>query len=131
MVSMVNLPCIRSSQRLLRLFDRLGYDRQKVKLVVNRYMPGEEITVDDVEETLEHSVFWKIPNTYFVVMSAINRGIPVSMVENSKDITNSFLELSYKLIGIVNPGATKLSGTEVAKSSGILGNLFSKAKTIR
>jgi len=130
LVSMVNLPSIRSSQRLLNLFDRLGYDSQKIKLVVNRYMPGEEITVEDVEETLEHPVFWKIPNSYNVVMTAINRGIPISMVENSKPVEKNFLELAHKISGVL-PNA--MGGNHVAAmpskgkdSKSILGGLFGK-----
>lgn len=130
LVSMVNLPSIRSSQRLLNLFERLGYDEQKIKLVVNRYMPGEEITVEDVEETLEHPVFWKIPNSYNVVMTAINRGIPISMVENSKPVEKNFLELAHKISGVL-PSAP--NGHHVAaapakgkESKSILGGLFGK-----
>jgi pilus assembly protein CpaE len=132
LVSMVNLPSIRSSQRLLNLFQRLGYDEQKIKLVVNRYMPGEEITVEDVEETLEHPVFWKIPNSYNVVMTAINRGIPIAMVENGKSLEKNFLELSQKISGVlpkgVNPSMTGSVNAQPqsSKSKSILGGLFGK-----
>lgn len=104
LVSMVNLPSIRSSQRLLNLFDRLGYDPQKVKLILNRYIPEEEITVEDVEETLEHPVFWKIPNHYQVVMTAINRGVPIAMVENNKILEKNFQDLAHHLSGVIRPG---------------------------
>lgn len=106
MVSIVNLPSIRSSQRLLNLFERLGYPAQKIKLILNRYMPDEEITLEDVEETLEHPVFWKIPNSYYVVMTAINRGIPIAAVEGGQALYKSFLELG-RLLGGVLPSAAK------------------------
>jgi pilus assembly protein CpaE len=134
LVSMVNLPSIRSSQRLLNLFERLGYDEQKIKLVVNRYMPGEEITVEDVEETLEHPVFWKIPNAYNVVMTAINRGIPIAMVENGKNLEKNFLELAYKVSGMMMKGAmpvvNPLANTQQSggKPGGMLGSLFGKKR---
>lgn len=126
LVSMVNLPSIRSSQRLLNLFERLGYDQQKIKLVVNRYMQGEEITVEDVEETLEHPVFWKIPNNYSVVMTAINRGIPISQVENSKPLEKNFLELAHKLSGVLSSAATISTVPALKESKSILGGLFGK-----
>lgn len=133
LVSMVNLPSIRSSQRLLNLFARLGYDEQKIKLIVNRYMPGEEITVEDVEETLEHPVFWKIPNSYNIVMTAINRGIPIAMVENGKNLEKNFLELAHKVSGLMMKGSAGPISNNLAnpqqsggKPGSILGGLFGK-----
>lgn len=129
LVGMINLPCIRSSQRLLGLFERLEYDSQKVKLLINRHMPGEEITVEDVEDTLEHEVYWKIPNQYNVVMNAINRGIPITAVEtgNKAEIENSFVGLARKITGILTPGQA-ISNTVVQESKKALGlgGLFGK-----
>ena len=101
LVSMVNLPNIRSSQRVLNLFDRLGYDRQKVKLLINRYLPDDEITIQDVEETLGHEVSWKIPNNYQAIMTAINRGIPISTLQDGKMIYQNFIDLACQISGIV------------------------------
>jgi pilus assembly protein CpaE len=129
LVSMVNLPSIRSSQRLLNLFERLGYDEQKIKLIINRYMPGEEITVEDVEETLEHEVFWKIPNNYSVVMTSINRGIPISMVDNSKPMEKNFLELAHKLSGVLpraGSGPMPMTAPTQKETKSIFGGLFGK-----
>jgi pilus assembly protein CpaE len=134
LVSMVNLPSIRSSQRLLNLFERLGYDSQKIKLVLNRYMPDEEITVEDVQETLEHPVFWKIPNAYQVVMTAINHGMPVVMLENGKNLAKNFLDLAHKLSGVVRPApggqagpANQAPGGKPGKENkSLLGGIFGK-----
>lgn len=129
LVSMMNLPSIRSSQRLLGLFERLGYEPHKIKLVLNRYVPDEEITVEDVEETLEHPIFWKIPNNYHVVMTAINRGIPIAMVEASKGIEKNFQDLAHQLSGVVRAGSMPLSpfsAPHKKESKSILGGLFGK-----
>jgi pilus assembly protein CpaE len=99
MVSIVNLPSIRSSQRLLNLFSRLGYPTEKIKLVLNRYISREEITAEDVAETLDHPIFWKIPNSYQVVMTAINRGIPIKLVENGQELHQQFMGLAHLLSG--------------------------------
>lgn len=97
LVSMINLPTIRNSQRCLDLFNRLDYNEDKVKLLINRYMPNEEITVEDVEDALGHSVYWKIPNNYFTVMSAINRGQPISKIDPQSNISQNFMELAALL----------------------------------
>ena len=97
LISMVNLPSIRNCQRCMDLFQRLEYKTDKIKLVVNRYNDDEEITIDDVEDALGHEVFWKIPNSYFAVMSAINKGVPVSSIAPNSTIDDSFTELAAKL----------------------------------
>lgn len=127
LVSIVNLPCIRSSQRLLALFDRLEYDPQKIKLLVNRYVADDEITAEDVEDTLEHPVYWKIPNAYQVVMNSINRGIPIHMVEGSQNLFRNFLDLAHKLTGkIAETNNVKTENSAGSKNKSLLGNLFKK-----
>jgi pilus assembly protein CpaE len=101
LVSMVNVPTVRSTQRVLSLFERLGYGQDKVKIVINRYVPDEEITIEDVEDTLEHPVFWKIPNNYQVVMTSINRGRPIIQLDNGESMARNFLELACKVSGVI------------------------------
>lgn len=101
LISMINLPCIRNTQRCLDLFSRLEYPKEKIKLVVNRYIPNEEITIDDVEDTLGHSIYWKLPNNYFTVMSAINRGTPIANVDSESNISQNFKELAAVLTNMV------------------------------
>jgi len=122
LVSIINLPSIRSSQRLLNLFERLGYDKQKIKLLINRYIADEEIDVEDVEDTLEHPVYWKIPNNYSVIMTAINRGIPVTQVDGSKHVVKNFIDLAYKLTGKLISGQT----TSTAENKGLLGGILGR-----
>lgn len=130
LVSMINLPCVRSTQRLLTLFERLGYDKQKTKLIVNRYVPGEEITIGDVEETLEHSVFWKIPNNYFAVMTAINRGVPVGSLDNGGEVYQNFIDLARQTSGLLNAKVVIETEEEEKEeeSDSLIINLINKIK---
>lgn len=94
LVTVANLPALRNTQRCLELFDKLGYDRDKTKIVVNRYMDNDEIKEDDVKKVLSKDIFWKIPNNYFAIMSAINKGIPVSEINTSTNVAQSYRELA-------------------------------------
>lgn len=108
LVSIVNLPAIRNCQRCLDAFDRLGYDKEKIKIVVNRYMENDELKIEDVEKALSEKVYWKIPNNYFTIMSAINKGLPVSAVNNESNIAQSYRELATNLSdNIYRQAATK------------------------
>ena len=94
LVTVANLPALRNTQRCLELFDKLGYDADKTKIVVNRYMDNDEIKEEDVKKVLSKGVFWKIPNNYFAIMNAINKGIPVSEINSSTNVAQSYRELA-------------------------------------
>lgn len=97
LITIVNLPAIRNCQRCLDLFDRLGYEKEKTKIVLNRYMENDEIKVEDVEDVLEQDVYWKVPNNYFTIMSAINKGVPVGTINPESNISQSYRELAALL----------------------------------
>lgn len=94
LVSVANLPALRNTQRCLELFEKLGYDKEKVKIILNRYMENDEIKEADVEKVLSKKIYWKIPNNYFAIMTAINKGIPVSEINDSTNIARSYKDLA-------------------------------------
>lgn len=94
LVSVANLPALRNTQRCLELFEKLGYDKEKVKIIINRYMENDEIKEADVEKVLSKKIYWKIPNNYFAIMTAINKGIPVSEINDSTNIARSYKDLA-------------------------------------
>lgn len=97
LITIVNLPAIRNCQRCLDLFERLGYEKEKTKIILNRYMENDEIKVEDVEDVLSKKIYWKIPNNYFTIMSAINKGIPVGLINPDSNISQSYRELAAML----------------------------------
>lgn len=94
LITIVNLPAIRNCQRCLDLFERLGYVKEKTKIVLNRYMENDEIKVEDVESVLARPVYWKIPNNYFTIISAINKGVPVNAINPDSNISKSYRDLA-------------------------------------
>ncbi len=95
--SIVNIPAIRNAQRCLNLFNSRHYPKDKVKILINRYMENDEIKIEDIENTLGQKIYWKIPNNYFSIMESINKGISVSEVNSSSNIANSFRDLATKI----------------------------------
>jgi len=97
LVSIVNLPALRNCQRCLDLFDKLGYKKEKVQIVINRYMENDEIKAEDIEKVLDRKIYWKIPNNYFTLMSSINKGIPVSEISPDSNVAQSYRELALSV----------------------------------
>lgn len=95
--TIVNIPAIRNAQRCLNLFRSRNYPKERVKIVLNRYMESDEIKLEDIETTLGEKIYWKLPNNYFSIMESINKGIPVNEVNTNSNIANSFRDFSIKI----------------------------------
>ena len=97
LVTIANLPALRNSQRCMELFERLGFSKDKVQIVLNRYMENDEVSEHDVEEVLGRKIFWKIPNNYFTMMSSINKGIPVCLANPDSNVSKSYRSMAMRL----------------------------------
>ena len=97
LIAIVNLPAIRSTQRCIELFKRLGYSKDKIKLVLNRYIENEDIKATDIEEVVKQKVYWKIPNNYLTMMSAINKGVPVNQINRDSNLAQNYMEFASKI----------------------------------
>ena len=97
LISTANLPAIRSTQRCMEFFKKLNYGSEKTKLVLNRYMDNEEIKTPDIEEVFKQKVYWKIPNNYLTMMSAINKGVPVNEINSEANISVNYKTFAAKV----------------------------------
>lgn len=97
LVTIANLPALRNSQRCLELFNKLGFDESKIKILLNRYMENDEISIKDVEKVIGKKIYWKVPNNYFTMMSAINKGIPVCEMNPDSNVAKSYRDLVFKI----------------------------------
>ena len=102
LVTIVNLPALRNCQRCLDLFEKLGYEDDKIKIVINRYMENDEIKAEDVEKLLAKEIYWKIPNNYFSLMAAINKGVPVSELNPASNVSQSYRELAIHVADTIH-----------------------------
>lgn len=102
LVTIVNLPALRNCQRCLDLFEKLGYEDDKIKIVINRYMENDEIKAEDVEKLLAKEIYWKIPNNYFSLMAAINKGVLVSELNPSSNVAQSYRELAIHVADTIH-----------------------------
>jgi pilus assembly protein CpaE len=73
----LNLPFIRAAKHMASVFRQLGYSREKVSVVVNRYETVDTITLADVEKATLLKISRTIPNSHATVSASVNQGIPV------------------------------------------------------
>jgi pilus assembly protein CpaE len=120
-VVLLNLPSIRAAQRCLEVFRQLNYlrDQEKVKLVVNRYLPQKDIGIEQLEDALHYPVYWRIPNDYANMSDAINAGMPVAEIDSEADVTRAFDQLASDLAGVTAPVME-----ETKQGKGLLDKIF-------
>ncbi len=73
----LSLPTIKTAKRYLTAMERKGIRKDRLKLIVNRYLPKADIQIKDAERVLGHKVFITVPNDYEDIISSINKGIPL------------------------------------------------------
>jgi len=84
-VTNVDLASLRNLQRGMPLLKRMmGRESEHMKLVVNRYHSGLDISIADVEQTLGMPVYRTLSNDYDGVSNSITTGKPIVLNGHSK-----------------------------------------------
>ena len=86
LVLTLDIPAIRSTQRALEIFDRLGYPRKKVRIVVNRWSKQIDLELKQVEKFLGEPVIGFVPSDYQTAVGSINLGTPLVQAEPTSKI---------------------------------------------
>ncbi|MBI5589800.1 MAG: AAA family ATPase [Deltaproteobacteria bacterium] len=98
LLSILSLPCLTNTNKLLKSLTDLGYmSPDRIKVVLNRYIKKNEISLKDAEASIGTKIFFTIPNEYDATMAAINNGKPLLELAPKSQITKTFLDLAASL----------------------------------
>jgi len=98
LVTILSLPCLSNTNKLLKSFTDLGYVRhENIKVILNRNLKRGEISVSDAEVGIGRKLYWTIPNDFGVTMTAINNGKPLLEIAPKAQITKSIKDLADSL----------------------------------
>jgi pilus assembly protein CpaE len=70
--------------------------RERVRLVLNRFRKVPGFSEADAENAAGAKLLWRVPNQYFAVSSAIDRGVPL-MEQSHTEIARCFSGLAHEL----------------------------------
>ena len=88
-----DIPSIKNSRLFLDEIDALGFDRQHIIFVMNKFDKRIGITPEKVSENLKQEIAAVIPFEERVIVS-VNRGIPFLLVDKSRPLSRSILSLT-------------------------------------
>jgi len=95
LVAHTDVASLWSAARIQQYLGESG-NRDRIKLVLNRFRKIAGFSESDVEAAAGAKLLWKIPNQYFAISSAIDRGIP-PMHQNHSELARSFIGLAGRL----------------------------------
>lgn len=84
-----------SAARVQQYLGETG-SRERVRLVLNRFRKVPGFSEADAEAAVGAKLLWRIPNQYFAVSGAIDRGTPV-MDQRNSEIARCFTGLAQEL----------------------------------
>ena len=93
----LDIPAIRSTQRALEIFDRLGYPRKKVRIVVNRWSKQIELDLRQVEKFLGEPVIGYVPSDYQTTVNSINLGTPLVQSDTHSKIAQEIRRIASQI----------------------------------
>ena len=120
----LDIPAIRSAQRALEIFDRLGYPRQKIRIVVNRWSKQIDLDLQQVEKFLGEPVIGFVPSEYQTAVTSINLGQPLVLSE-----PNCKISLEIKRIAKIIADGTVPIQDVVAPRRSLWSSLFKRETT--
>jgi pilus assembly protein CpaE len=120
MLCTLDIPSIRNASRYLDVFQKMDLDRERFRLVINRYQKKTRLAPKDAEEALGMSIFWTIPNDFEPMSIGIDSGAPAVLNSRRSKVAKNLKELAERLcdrtaggapaIGATGPGADAAEG---------------------
>ena len=123
LVSLLNLPSLRNTQRCLDLFQRIGLRDERIRLILSRYLANanDDISKESIEGIMNSKIFFAVPNDYPSVISSVNRGKLLSEVAPDKEVTRSFRQLAALVDG---SGPEPAKPVQSVRKKGLFGKIF-------
>jgi pilus assembly protein CpaE len=100
LVLTLDIPAIRSTQRALQIFDRLGYPRHKLHVVVNRFSKQIDLDLRQVERFLGERVMGYVQSDYKTAVNSINLGKPLVEADPNSKIAAELRQITAQVTGL-------------------------------
>ncbi|MFQ5684283.1 MAG: CpaE family protein [Candidatus Binatia bacterium] len=121
-VTEMDVPSLKSAHRALEFLGRLGIYKNKIRLVLNRYIKSKIMSLKSVEKALGIKVFWTLPNDYPTAIAALNQGLSIQECDPKSEIARSYLGLANSVVETLAYGRLPVADE---KKSGIFSRWIS------
>jgi pilus assembly protein CpaE len=112
-----SFPVIRNAKRMTDLFRRLGYSREKILPVINRYEGTGQITPDDISKALDLKVWQVLPDSAETAFASLNQGVPLIQLRPRDPLSRRVQEIANEMVRGAEP-TTQSAGRKEADVAG-------------
>lgn len=117
------LPTLHDARRLVGVLQGLGYDREKLKIVLNRIDKKGDIGVREVAKTLGYDVTQQVPNSYVNVVHSINHGVPILRHAPTDPVSQALIEWAEQ----IDPTGIQTAPPPQENTGGWINKVFGRA----
>lgn len=112
-VTGLDISILKNSKISIALLESLQLT-EKVKMIVNRAVDMNSISLNDVQKIVGYPIWAKIPSDYKVAVTALNRGIPFVTGARSSKLAQSVTAMVTSLVtGKINDNHEKSKGKKI------------------
>lgn len=115
------IPTIKNMKIGSDTLNALNYDKQKLRLVLNRSNAKTRISIDDVEKLLGEEFYHILPNEFRTASRSIKEGIPLVLKEENTELGDALRDLVMRY---TNPGDPEFDDTSGSGGESWLSRLF-------
>jgi pilus assembly protein CpaE len=120
LVATPDIPSIKNARLFFEITDALSYSPNKIMLVVNKVDRRSGITAQMIEDNIKHQVAGQIPLDELLVLTSINRGVPIMVDQRTKPIGQAIQQLAERVAAeFRKPTEVTTATEEVRKRSGL------------
>ena len=110
----LEITSIKNMRLFLEVAEQLGYEKGKVRLILNRADSALGIRVADVEHSIGRKVDETIVSDGRSVVYALNRGVPFFLSNREAQVSQDILRLARSVVG---EGAAPAADDDSRKST--------------
>jgi pilus assembly protein CpaE len=130
LVTTADIPSIRNARLFFEVTEQLGYKKDKIKLIVNKYERQGSVSSQAIQGSVKHPVVSELPRDDEAAGLAIQRGLPTVIGSPKSPLTHAYRNLARSLTGLEAPVAEERRQTQArkapAKKKSLLARIFGR-----
>lgn len=99
LVSLVDVPSVYCTKRVLDVFRKMGFADSKIKVVVNSYDKRDGVPIEKVQEVFGMKIETVLAEDHRAVLSSINMGHPLVVSQPKSPLVKQFSDLAVQFTG--------------------------------